>query len=78
MKTIFTPEEIKDFIMPLMHQLNGDAILYETMSPNDYHDLLPSQIFDLARFSGQIDGKFELLKKMSVFFELVDEKEIEK
>lgn len=78
MKTIFTPEEIKDFIMPLMHQLNGDAILYETMSRSSLSELTKKEVFDLGTFSGQIDGKFDILTKMSLFFELVDEKEIEK
>lgn len=73
MKTSFTHDEIRDFIMPLLHQLQGDAMLFGVMQPTDMKNIKPEDIYDIGRFSGSIDGKFELMRKITVLFELNDE-----
>lgn len=78
MKTIFTPEEIKDFYMSLANQLQGEAILYDTMLPKNINTLSTQDVYNVGHSTGQIDGKFSIMKEIALFFELIDESEIPK
>jgi hypothetical protein len=76
MKTIFTSDEILDYISSLNLQLQGENILFDShsklfieadiQSPKD----ALKYVHDLGRAEGMMYGKIEMIESLIKFFEL--------
>lgn len=77
MKTIFTHEEIREFIMSKAREVQGEVILLEMLrpKPEDQYDYKRSidKAIELGRATGIVDAKYEFIKQLADFFEIVDD-----
>lgn len=77
MKTIFTHEEIKQFIMSKAREVHGEFILLELYRPKPedqygYKECIDRAI-ELGRASGAVDAKYEFIKQLADFFEVSED-----
>jgi hypothetical protein len=76
MKTIFTSDEILDYISSLNLQLQGENILYNSHSKMFLEEDIQSPkdalkyVQDLGRAEGMMYGKIEMIESLIEFFQL--------
>lgn len=85
MRTIFTEEEIRDFLVKLSREIQGEALLLPTTptmidpetilkamsSPSSYADMMAK----VGQAQGEVIGKMELMKRFLIFFDIPVEEE---
>lgn len=79
MKTIFTEEEVRDFLLKKGREIQGEAILLPTAAsemekePSSFSEMF-NRVYDIGKKEGEVEGKFQLMKELVEFFELeIDE-----
>lgn len=75
MKTIFTEEEVRDFLMKKGREIQGDAILLPSAAkeadevPKTFAEMV-DKIHNIGIREGIIEGKLALMKELVDFFEV--------
>jgi len=75
MKTIFSEDEILDFISKMTKVLQGENILFGTQTKFFYEDIKThidafSHVQELGRAEGRMYTRIELIESLIEFFEL--------
>ena len=80
MRTIFTEDEVKEFLIKLSREIQGEALLLPSKptmidpievitamsSPSAYAEMMSK----LSQAQGEVMGKLELMKRLLKFFEI--------
>ena len=80
MKTIFTEDEVKEFLIKLSREIQGEALLLPTKptmidpievitamsSPSAYAEMMSK----LSQAQGEVMGKLDLMKRVLKFFDI--------
>jgi hypothetical protein len=80
MRTIFTEDEVKEFLMKLSREIQGEALLLPSKptmidpvevitamsSPSAYAEMMSK----LSQAQGEVIGKLELMKRVLKFFDI--------
>lgn len=80
MRTIFTEDEVKEFLMKLSREIQGEALLLPSKPYNgDPAEIIaamsnPTSLLEmmskLSQAQGECLGKLELMKRLLKFFEI--------
>jgi hypothetical protein len=80
MRTIFTEDEVREFLIKLSREIQGEALLLPTKptmidpievitamsSPSAYAEMMSK----LSQAQGEVMGKLELMKRVLKFFDI--------
>lgn len=76
MKTIFTEEEVRDFLLKKVREIQGEAILLPSsqseetrFTPNSLTDII-EKMYNSGIKQGITEGKMQLMRELLDFFEL--------
>lgn len=79
MKTIFTEEEVRDFLLKKGREIQGEAILLPTAAqemedvPKSFKEMF-NRVYDIGKKEGHVEGKLALMKEFLDFFQVeIDE-----